>query len=953
MTLPTYEEGPPDPNPPFELFSSSRFLNYPYTLRHNLTGRRSPRAWRALNLENEHLKCTVLPDLGGHLYGCRDKTSDAEVFYANPSIKFARIAYRGAWTALGIEFNFPVSHNWMTASPVDFATTTSPDGSAAIWIGNIDRAYGMQWRVKLSLAPGEARLRQDTTLYNRSDTRHRFYWWTNAAVEARADSRILYPQRFTASHGFRDVDTWPVDSKGTDLSVVGNHAFGPVSRFSHGSREPWMAVYHPRTGTGVVHYSSPLDLPAKKIWSWGHDADGMDWRKALSDNGSAYVEIQARLFRNQETYGFLEPQQSIQFSETWIPIRGLDGVSKASADAVVHLARGQARDGRVALTLRMNVAKPVRRGRLWLGDGPRAVADEPVDVRPGTTLERVWPDLPASAAYCVRLIDANGATLLEHIEGGYDLTPDDQIAVGPRSSREAPSADRRTEDDVLWLGDQLERNGQRLAAFSAYEDGLVQYPESTVIRRALGRLALVLKRYDVAHRTLQSVVSTTSNDGEALYYLGLAQQALGQPRAARLSLEMAQQYGTFRPGALFALAALDARTGSPPGYEAALDLLARLVSDEPLAVRAGAMRIALLRTTGRTDAAGRELDHWLAVDPTSSALRVEAVRAGRRDESLWAHLAGDPERILEIVVDELRFGLTDDALALLERSYPTGADVVAEPGMPHPSAYPLIAYYRGFAYHLLGRDEESRAAFDEARRLPTSYVFPNRHDTFAVLRAALDANPDDASAHLLNGSLWMSGGDVGEATRAWERALALDPGIPTLHRNLGLALLDTGGPADKAVEILASGAVHDPANVGLYLDLDRAMVRAGRSAAERVRAIERFPDQAGLPTLLVFRLAAALADSGRFDDAERQLAGRFFAREEGGTNVREIWLDVRVKRALAAARAGRCGEARELVAGLAQPVPGFPFTSDGLEAFLRTERFQSATADVDTLCRGR
>jgi hypothetical protein len=124
--------------------------------------------------------------------------------------------------------------------------------------------------------------------------------------------------RFTAAHGFADVDTWPVDSKGADLSVVGNHKYGPVSRFSYGSREPYMAVYHPRTRAGVVHYSSPVDLPSKKIWSWGSDAAGLDWRRALSDDESAYVEIQAGLFRDQETYAFLDPQESIRFSECWL-----------------------------------------------------------------------------------------------------------------------------------------------------------------------------------------------------------------------------------------------------------------------------------------------------------------------------------------------------------------------------------------------------------------------------------------------------------------------------------------------------------------------------------------------------------------------------------------------------------------------------------------------------------
>src|SRR5947209_18128658 len=112
LTLPTYEEGSPDPNPPFDLFATTRF-NYPYTLRETLTNRRVDHSWRAVYLENEYLKCSVLPDIGGHIYTCTDKVSGKPMFYANPSIKKAQIGYRGAWAAFGVEFNFPVSHNWV------------------------------------------------------------------------------------------------------------------------------------------------------------------------------------------------------------------------------------------------------------------------------------------------------------------------------------------------------------------------------------------------------------------------------------------------------------------------------------------------------------------------------------------------------------------------------------------------------------------------------------------------------------------------------------------------------------------------------------------------------------------------------------------------------------------------------------------------------------------------
>src|SRR6202007_2551554 len=104
LDLPTYEEGVPDPNPPFDQFASGRF-NYPYTLRNEITNTRKEHHWRAIYLENEYLKCSVLPDIGGHLYTCTDKIPPQPMFYRHSSIKKAHIGYRGAWAAFGVEFN--------------------------------------------------------------------------------------------------------------------------------------------------------------------------------------------------------------------------------------------------------------------------------------------------------------------------------------------------------------------------------------------------------------------------------------------------------------------------------------------------------------------------------------------------------------------------------------------------------------------------------------------------------------------------------------------------------------------------------------------------------------------------------------------------------------------------------------------------------------------------------
>jgi tetratricopeptide (TPR) repeat protein len=940
-TIPTYEEGLPDVNPPFDLLSAVRF-NYPYTMRENLTDRRSPRVWRTLNLENEYLLVAVVPDMGGRLLSCVDKTNGAEMFYANPSFKFAQVAYRGAWATFGIEFNFPVSHNWVTSSPVDFATVRHPDGSASIVVGNVDLVYGMQWRVELTLRPGRAELEQTTTLYNRSDLRHRFYWWTNAAVQVWDDSHLIYPMDFTASHGFTEVDTWPVNTRGVDLSRPGNHKDGPVSLFSHGSHEGFMGVWHPRTKAGVAHYSDPAELPAKKVWSWGGDADGLDWRRALSDNDSAEAEIQAGLFRNQETYAFLQPQERIRFTEHWLPVRAIGGVSRATPEAVLLVERA-GRAGASSLTVGLNVTQRVSQGRLRILDGDRALREESLGLDPTSFLLKAYPGLPPAERYTVEVAGRDGRVLIRHTEGVYDNVPKAEVSVGPQPSRRRPIASR-TDLDFAEVGGEEELQGQILAAYATYEDGLHRFPNSFAIEKAAGRLAVQLKRYEEAVRHLEAAGARMTQDPEIAYLLGCAYEAMGEHGRAVGPWEAAAHFRSTRPAALTQLARLRAREGDT---REALDLLRQAFDGSPGLSRAGAWEVILLRRSGERDRAAERLAFWRLEDPTSSTLRNEAVKLGQEDEGLWRHLAGDPQRVLEVAIDYMEIGAYDDALELLAREYPRDG-VVGEPGAVLPQSHPEVAYYRAFCRERLGQDPKRD---DEAAAgMSTTYVFPHRPQTLPVLGRALKANPNDATAHFLLGSLYLSGGMADRAIHEWEETRRLEPRRAVLHRNLGLTLIQSGGDLEHAREVLTEGLSVDPTNSQVYLGLDQALELLGRPAADRVASLQSYPDLPAMPPVLVFKLALALAEEGRFDEAERLFAGRFFPREEFGTNVRAVWLEVRLQRALALAVAGKAMDALVVVQSLGEPVPGLEFTRCGLGAFIEEARVQDILAEIHTRC---
>jgi len=945
VELPTYEEGLPDENPPFDQFVTNGRFNYPYTLRENLTNHVAPHRWRALNLENEYLKCVILPDLGGHLYRCLDKRNGADMFYANPSLKFARIAYRGVWAAYGIEFNFPVSHNWMTASPVDFSISRSSNGSASVWVRNIDRVYGMEWCVQLTLHPGLALLEQKTTLYNPGGERHRFYWWTNAGVQVWDDSRLYYPQEFSVFHGYTDLDTWPVDRNGVDLSVVGNHKFGAVSRFSFASNEPYIAVYHPKTDAGVVHYSPRTDLPAKKVFSWGSDAEGLGWREALSDNHSAYVEIQAGLFRNQETYGFLDPQQAIHFTEIWLPILRLGGVTRANPDAVLNLARVPSKKTEGAsLEVALNVSRDFPNAKLQLLDASQVVASETVSLTPKSTFHKQFSDLPSQKTYTVTLSDNSGEIILTHTEGKYDFLLKSEVPKELPPAYVYPPSEKRTESDFLELGGDQERNGEVLDALSTYREGLKRFPDSISLHRAAGRLDVGLKQFADATIQLSPVLARISNDKEAAYYLGVAYAATGEWEKAGRAFEVSEQYGTFRAPSLFELAALDARASK---LDKAHEKLATAYTEFPDAVRLSDMDVTVLRHSGNASTAKENLNRLRISDPANTFLRYEATLLGNGDAALWQHLAADPERILNIAVLYMHFGFYADAVELLSHSYPNGPGVVSEPGTPRPEAYPLIAYYRAYCRDLLRQD--GTADFNAASRMPLTYVFPNRPESFDVLKRAVSANQKDASAHALLGSLYMSGGMQDSAMSEWNAARELNPAIPALLRNMGYAVLYSKQSPERAIELFTEGTKYDSQNPENYLGLERALREAGRSPEERVAALEKFPGP-NPPATLIFQLARDLADAGRYDDAQKELATRFVSLEEGGASQLDVYFEIKLKQARALASSHRCDEVRNLISHLGDPVPQLALTKEDLALALKSPRRQSEIAQVQSSC---
>src|SRR5262249_8564930 len=144
---------------------------------------------------------------------------------------------------------------------------------------------------------------------------------------------------------------------------------------------------------------------------------------------------------------FLEPRQTIKFSEYWMPARGTGGITRANLNGVLHLSREGG-----ALSVWFNANHAIPAALIALSAGAKPVFRGNADLAPDRTYSTklVLPD--AGRKYTVEIRDRNGFVIMRHTEGEYDWTPVNEIKIGPQQRHRVPPPESRSEDDWLQLG---------------------------------------------------------------------------------------------------------------------------------------------------------------------------------------------------------------------------------------------------------------------------------------------------------------------------------------------------------------------------------------------------------------------------------------------------------------------------------------------------------------------
>lgn len=110
----------------------------------------------AFDLENDSLKLTVVPELGGRIWRAYDKRNNRDVVYYNHAAKTVDGLSPGIVCVGGIAFDVGCDE---PLQPVSGFCRTNADGSVSCWLGPQNQTSGRNWRVEVRLAPADARFR--------------------------------------------------------------------------------------------------------------------------------------------------------------------------------------------------------------------------------------------------------------------------------------------------------------------------------------------------------------------------------------------------------------------------------------------------------------------------------------------------------------------------------------------------------------------------------------------------------------------------------------------------------------------------------------------------------------------------------------------------------------------------------------------------------------------------
>ena len=286
---------------------------YPYMSYSETSNRPVAKKYKFIVLQNDFLKATICPELGGKVYSLIHKPSGKEVLYVPDVIRYTRILPRFYFIAGGIEVSFPISHSPTQNETVLYKIDKTKD-RIYVTCGERELRFGMQWSVEYSLGTNDNFLTQRVIFHNPGNSSYPWMSWSNAALPSAPDTRYDFPKGKVLSHSSK-IDSIDWDKQGPKSESAIKEMTGYFWKTKDVNA---FGAFTPSMGTGLYHIADEKIASGIKLWSYG-TADDSAWSVLSTAKHQTYLEIQGGPIGDQSIKLEMQPKQTRWHGEYWFP----------------------------------------------------------------------------------------------------------------------------------------------------------------------------------------------------------------------------------------------------------------------------------------------------------------------------------------------------------------------------------------------------------------------------------------------------------------------------------------------------------------------------------------------------------------------------------------------------------------------------------------------------------
>jgi len=295
---------------------------YPYVSYVETSNRPVPKKYHFIVLQNDQLKVTICPSLGGKVFSMIHTPSGKEVLYVPDVIRFTRILPRFYFVAGGIEVSFPISHSPTQNETVLYKVDRTNDRTY-VTCGERELRFGMQWSVEYSLGNNDNFLTERVIFNNPGTSSYPWMSWSNAALPSSPDTKFDFPKGTVLSHASKlDTIDWEKQGPKTQADIKEMTGYfwktKDANAFGAYTQSYRTGLYH-IAGENVPVLRSQAEIAdGMKLWSYGAGDDSV-WSTLSTAKHQTYIEIQGGPIGDQSIKLEMQAKEKRWHVEYWIP----------------------------------------------------------------------------------------------------------------------------------------------------------------------------------------------------------------------------------------------------------------------------------------------------------------------------------------------------------------------------------------------------------------------------------------------------------------------------------------------------------------------------------------------------------------------------------------------------------------------------------------------------------